>query len=208
MEDDSRNDSAPPHHEASAGANSGSSDRGDMDRGDMDRGDTGLGEEFVHLLLEHEPQVRSFLRRLLPTCNDVDEVLQETSMIAWRKFSEFERGTAFGGWFLTIARFEALKHRRRIAKSPLVFADDVWELLADEGVERTDKPFQQHLDTCLGKLHSEQRKLILRIHTPGVVIRELAEQSGKSEHAFYKVVQRLREKLLDCVTKSIAREGT
>ena len=223
MENNSNNDSAPPHYEAPRGAKSGSSDpsdvaprkmdrgvmdRGVMDRGVMDRGDRGLGEEFVHLLLEHEPQVRSFLRRLLPTCNDVDEVLQETSMIAWRKFSEFERGTAFGGWFLTIARFEALKHRRRLAKSPLVFADDVWELLADEGVERTDKPFQQHLDTCLGKLHSEQRKLILRIHTPGVVIRELAEQSGKSEQAFYKVVQRLREKLLDCVTKSIAREGT
>ena len=169
--------------------------------------DTDMGGEFVHLLLAHEPRVRSFLRRLLPTGNDVDEVLQEASLIAWRKFSDFERGTAFGGWFLTIARFEALKYRRRMAKSPLIFADDVWELLADEGLERTDTSFQQHLDGCLAKLRAEQRTLILHLHQPGVVIRDVAARSGKSEQALYKVVQRLRESLLDCVTKSIAREG-
>ncbi len=36
-------------------------------------------------------------------------------MVAWRKFDSFEKGTAFGGWFLTIARYEALSHRRRLA---------------------------------------------------------------------------------------------
>ncbi len=65
------------------------------------------GEAFVRLLLEHEPQVRSFLRGLLPAWNDVDEVIQEASLVAWRKFADFQEGTAFGGWFLTIARFEA-----------------------------------------------------------------------------------------------------
>ena len=166
------------------------------------------GEAFVRLLLEHEPQVRSFLRRLLPTWNDVDEVLQEASLVAWRKFADFEEGTAFGGWFLTIARFEALKHRRRVARTPLVFADDVWNLLSDEAVEDSaDHAYGRHLDGCLSKLRPEQRKLVLQVYSPGVVMRELASQSGKSEQAFYKAIQRTRSVLLDCVTKSIAREG-
>ncbi len=38
-------------------------------------GDKAQGEAFVRLLLEHEPQVRSFLRGLLPSWDDVDEVI-------------------------------------------------------------------------------------------------------------------------------------
>ena len=62
-------------------------------------------EAFVRLLVEHEPRVRSFLRGLLPTWYEVEEVAQEASLVAWRKFDDFEQGTSFGGWLLTIARF-------------------------------------------------------------------------------------------------------
>jgi hypothetical protein len=40
-----------------------------------------------------------------------------------------------------------------------------------------------------------------------VVMRKVAEESGKSEQAFYKVIQRLRAVVLDCVLKEIATEG-
>lgn len=166
------------------------------------------GEVFVRLLLEHEPQVRAFLRGLLPTWNDVDEVVQEASLIAWRKFSDFEQGTAFGGWFLTIARFEALKHRRRIARTPLVFADDVWDLLAEESTQDEPQPlYRQHLEKCLAKMHPDKRDVLLRVHSAGVVIRDVAIQSGKSEQAFYKAIQRLRASLIECVSKSIGIEN-
>ena len=198
-----RHSSDPP--DSRAHANSGlTSDVGDVGDGGVG---TDKGEIFVRLLLEHEPQVRVFLRRLLPTWNDVDEVLQEASLVAWRKFDEFQQGTAFGGWLLTIARFEALKYRRRIAKTPLVFADDVWEMLASDEADDTEATFQPYLQSCLEKLGTEQRALVLHVHTPGVVIREVALASGRSEEALYKAIQRLRTTLLDCVTRSIAREG-
>ena len=59
-------------------------------------------EAFVRLLVEHEPRVRSFLRGLLPTWYEVEEVAQEASLVAWRKFDDFEEGTSFGGWLLTM----------------------------------------------------------------------------------------------------------
>ncbi|NNE01399.1 MAG: sigma-70 family RNA polymerase sigma factor [Pirellulaceae bacterium] len=173
-----------------------------------DKGDRDIGEVFVQLLLEHEPQVRSFLRGLLPSWDDVDDVLQEAGLIAWRKFADFEQGTAFGGWFLTIARFEALAHRRRIARTPLVFADDLWELLADESVQNeTPTVYRRHLETCLEKLPPEKRSILLRVHAPGVVMRDVALQTGRSEQAFYKVIQRLRTSLMQCVSKSLAAEN-
>ena len=165
-------------------------------------------EAFTRLLVKHEPRVRSFLRGLLPTWYEVEEVAQEASLVAWRKFDDFERGTAFGGWLLTIARFEALKYRRRVARSPLVFVDEVWELLAEEaGGEEVQQIRRRHLEVCLGKLDPSKREMLLKVHSPGVVMREVAQQTGKSEQAFYKVIQRLRKALLDCVSKAIAAEG-
>ena len=165
-------------------------------------------EAFVRLLVEHEPRVRSFLRGLLPTWYDVEEVAQEASLIAWRKFDSFEEGTAFGGWLLTIARFEAMKYRRRVARSPLVFSDEVWDLLAEEASgEELQQIRRQHLEICLEKLGSPKRDLLLHVHTHGVVMRKAASESGKSEQAFYKVIQRLRSVVLDCVLKEITTEG-
>ena len=165
-------------------------------------------EAFVRLLVEHEPRVRSFLRGLVPSWQNIEEVTQEASLVAWRKFNDFEEGTSFGGWLLTIARFEALKHRRRVDRRPLVFADDVWDLLAEEACgEGVPQIRRQHLEGCLGKLDRSKRELLLHVHSPGVVMREVALQSGKREQAFYKVVQRLRAVVLDCVTKALAAEN-
>ncbi len=165
-------------------------------------------ELFVKLLLEHEPSVRAFLRGLLPTWQDVEEVAQEASLVAWRKFSDFEEGTSFGGWFLTIARFEAMSYRRRLARSPLVFSEDVWGLLAAEAAEdERGLMRREHLEKCLEKLDAASRELLMKVYSPGVVMREVAKQSGKGEQAFYKVIQRLRSALLKCVSKALALEG-
>ena len=164
-------------------------------------------EAFVRLLVEHEPRIRSFLRGLLPTWHDVEEVTQEASLIAWKKFDDFEPGTSFGGWLLTIARFEAMKYRRRVARSPLVFADDVWDLVAEASSrEDVQQVRQRHLEPCLAELKPGQRDLLMKAHTSGVVMRELAVESGKSEQAFYKFIQRLRTVVLECVLKAIAAE--
>ncbi len=163
-------------------------------------------ERFVRLLLEHEPQVRAYLRGLLPSWEDVDDVVQEAGLIAWRKFGHFEDGTSFGGWFLTIARLEAFGHRRKLSKTPLVFADDVWELLAEETHEEPQLRYRKHLETCLQKMDDRKRDIMMKVHSPGAITRELAGQFGKSEQAFYKLIQRLRTSLYRCVSQSLAGE--
>jgi RNA polymerase sigma-70 factor (ECF subfamily) len=166
-------------------------------------------EAFVRLLVEHEPRMRAYLRTLLPTWPDVEEVMQDASLVAWRKFAYFERETNFAGWLLTIARFEALKHRRNVARSPLVFSDDVWELLANEAESAADNGSVRRdaLERCLGKLPATQRELVLKAYAPGAHLKEIAQQAGSSEQAFYKTMQRLRASLLECISRTIAQEG-
>ena len=183
--------------------------RGARSAADGDRDDH---ETFVRLLLEHEPRVRGFIRGLVPTWHDVDEVVQQASRVAWRKFNQFERGTNFGSCLMVIARFEAQKHRRRVARGPRCLSAEVWEILtaeadpaahAAEAVERR----RAALEACLDLLGDDRRRAVLEAHAPGVRMNELARRLGRGEQAFYKSIQRLRAALVDCMRRRLHAEG-
>ncbi len=160
-------------------------------------------ETFVRLFITHESRLRGFLRTLLPTWDGVDEVMQETSLVAWRKFALFEPDTNFMAWAAAIGRFEALKHLRKRSRDRLVFNDDVLDLLAEESLEETDnlEAHRHALCHCMEKLDDRQRELLRLAYQPGVKLHEVAAQAGKSAQAFYKTVQRMRANLLACAEK-------
>jgi RNA polymerase sigma-70 factor (ECF subfamily) len=167
---------------------------------------------FVRLLLAHESRVRGFIRGLVPTWNDVDEVLQQASLVAWKKFADFEPHTDFGSWLMVISRFEALKHRRRASRGPRCFSPEAWELLASEAdpaAHDGDRMARRRaaLDECLAALAEHRRHVLLEAHTPGVRIGELARRLGHREQAFYKTIQRLRAALLTCMQRRLVGEA-
>jgi len=166
-------------------------------------------EGFVLLLVKHEPALRSFVRSLVPRWEDVDEVMQETALIAWRKFALFQPGTSFLAWAGSIARFEALKQVRKQSRDRLVFSDEVLELLAHEGLEESDRLERERavLEECLARLDGPERELLQISYEPGVRLHEVAARAGKSVQAFYKTIQRLRLALLVCIERRLGEEA-
>ncbi len=166
-------------------------------------------ERFVRLLSAHEGRLKAFLRSFLHRWEDVEEAAQETSIVAWKKFPGFVDGTDFGAWLLTIGRFEALKVRRAVFGDRLVFQESVWETVLDEGVEEAERlETERHaLEGCLEKLGERQREWLAAVYEPGARIREVAGKNGKSEAAFYKLVQRLRLILLECIEQRQQQEA-
>ncbi len=169
-------------------------------------------EEFVALYTRHETGLRAFVRTLAPTWDDVDEIMQNTSLVLWRKFDVFEPGSSFASWACTVARFEALKHRRRAARDRIVLAEDVVEKLADEAADDVAHeavgPRRRALDSCLGKLPAEQRQLLAAAYAPGRQINEVAEELGKTATAFYKALNRIRGRLLQCIERRLASDSS
>lgn len=129
--------------------------------------------------------------------------------MAWKKFSQFEKGSDFGAWLLTIGRFEALKLRRTIFKDRLVFREELWDVMLDESNSESSLRIseRQALDCCLQKLQPEQREWLVAAYQPGAKMHEIAQNSGRSSEAFYKTIQRLRKLLLDCIQRQIAQEA-
>jgi RNA polymerase sigma-70 factor len=150
-------------------------------------GSIAVHKEFMALLMEHHSGLRGYLRSLVPTWSDVDDVIQQVSLVAWRKFDEFERGTNFLAWLMVIARFEALKHRRGLARGPQLMAEDLCELLASEPETaafeaREIDRWRTALEYCLGRLDDGRT----------TVIASNLDDAGLAEHVGDRLWSRLR----------------
>jgi RNA polymerase sigma-70 factor (ECF subfamily) len=163
-------------------------------------------EGFVVCLTQHEAALRRFIRTLLPSWGDVDEVMQRTALAAWRKFAQYEPGTDFLRWGLLIARYEALAYRRAMGRDRLCFGEAVMELMDREALEEEcvlGRREEEALEGCLQKLSGERRELVMRAYAAGVDQREVAEALGKSTGAFYMLLARIRRDLAQCIEREM-----
>lgn len=171
--------------------------------------------EFVALLARHDLSIRRFVRSLLPSSDGVDDVVQDTALECWNKFSEFkpvndsESAEEFIRWACVIARYKAMGWQRDRARDRLVFRESVVERLAETALERVDRQAmeQSAVETCLAKLPEDQRQLVLSVYTPGQSIAALAKETGSAARRLYSRLNVLRKRLLSCVEQQIAAEA-
>lgn len=165
--------------------------------------------EFVELYSAHYRRVQFFLMSLMPTADDAAEVLQETSVVLWRKFDTFELGTDFFAWACKIARFQSMKHRERQHRSARILDDTVVELIAEEA-SRDSRSFSgahAALSECLDSLSVDDRKMILERYQPGGSVSQMAGERGWTANRLSKKLARIRQALLGCVQRKLAIEG-
>lgn len=163
-------------------------------------------QEFLRLFTEHEPALRSFVGSLALPAADASDVLQQVSVVLWRKFGEFDPARDFRKWAFGVARYETLTFRRDRARDRHVFDPELVDRLADEAAAAAPRHDAQReaLETCLQKLPEAQRALVLASYAPGVRIDELAARRGQTPMSLYKQLQRLRQTLLECMQQHAA----
>ena len=160
-------------------------------------------EAFLRLFTRCEGNLRGFVASLLPTWEGVDEVMQESSIVLWRKFACFDQSdeSGFLDWAFMIARYEVLKYRRRRATDRLQFSDHVFELLATtaESITATQDERLRLLRECVTNLEPAQLELVKAVYEDGAAIKDVAEQVGRSPTGLYKALARIRNRLATCV---------
>ena len=166
-------------------------------------------DDFLRLYAESEAALRTFVRTMLQAREDASEVLQETILVLWRRFGEFDRRGDFKSWAFGIARMKALALLRDRRRDRHVFDDDLVSRLADEAValEKRHLTQREALERCLGKLTESQREIVLAAYTKGTRMDELAAQRGQTPMSLYKLLHRIRQALLECVNRTLAEEA-
>jgi RNA polymerase sigma-70 factor (ECF subfamily) len=161
---------------------------------------------FLPLFLAHERRIHGFILTLVPSWSDADDLLQETSAVMWRKLDEFENGTDFAAWALTIARYQVLNYRKKQRRDRVVFSDETVEALADQMASMSPRHGEDSpdaLEQCLAKLRSGDGDLIRWRYQPGATTQEVAERADRSIRAVYKALNRIHGQLLHCIRRSL-----
>ena len=157
---------------------------------------------FVRLLSKNERHLRSFVFSLLVDCEAVDEVMQETYTVLWRKFDELDDESGFLKWAYVTARYEVLMYRRRCARNRLVFDEDLIQKLSIESMEADSAEAdyrRSRLVVCLQRLSDSERQLLMAAYSHHTKINQLAESLNRSANSLYKSLGRLRRRLKTCI---------
>lgn len=167
-------------------------------------------EQFTALLARHHTAIMNFILSLLPNWSDAEDILQQTSVVLWRKFGEFEPGTSFLAWSCQVARFHVLNHRRKQTRDRHLFSDDLLDTLASEVLSEAERLDSERrlLNGCIEKLDVNSRRLLSRCYAAGSSIKQVAVELSRTPNSIYKAVNRIRESLLRCVQSGLSRENT
>lgn len=71
-----------------------------------------------------QPAVAAFIRSVVPDYHDAQDVLQQTAIVVFKKFAEFDTSSNFIAWSIGVARFEVLHARRSSARDHHLFDSD------------------------------------------------------------------------------------
>lgn len=163
-------------------------------------------EEFVGLLNDAHAMLLRYVMSLLGNRHDAEDVLQRASIIMWRRFGTYEKGTDFIAWATTVVFYEVKNFQRVSGRSRLNFDDELMQTLAAERVYHVQKWLTrtEALDACLQKLDFASRLLVKSIYSDGMQANELARLQGSSPKTIYNKLNLIRRLLAECVQRRMA----
>jgi RNA polymerase sigma-70 factor, ECF subfamily len=168
--------------------------------------------DFMDLFVAEQAMVYAFVRSVVPNLSDAEEVFQQVAMTLWRKRDSFDPTLgSFRAWAVGIARnhirnFDRRKYREYRLR---VFAPDVMDRIAESWQQYGDNwgDRETALKHCIGKLAPVDRRRLEDFYAGDNPAAEMAKSEGLSLRTFYRKIQKLRECLLNCISRTLDGEG-
>jgi RNA polymerase sigma-70 factor, ECF subfamily len=159
-------------------------------------------QQFSDDLRQCHRRLFNYVFALVRDIDDAQDVFQETAMLLWKKYGEFQPGSSFAAWAFTVAQFKASEFLRSKRRYRARFSEDFAQLIA--ATELQSKPedsdvWPELLDRCIEKLPSHQRQLLGDCYGGARSIADVAASVGRPVRGIYNSLRMIREKLLKCV---------
>jgi len=166
-------------------------------------------DAFVRLLGQNQRRLFLYVLSMVPSWNDAEEIIQETNLVLWREFAQFQLGTNFAAWACKVAFHQVLSWRKKAQRDRLQFSDAFLEAVADETSALGDilEERSQALSGCVAKLPPPQRDLLRLRYGEGLGIEAISAKIERTVEAVYRALSRIRHTLHECVSQTLARES-
>ncbi|MFH5804038.1 sigma-70 family RNA polymerase sigma factor [Alienimonas sp. DA493] len=168
-------------------------------------------DEFARLLGGAQRRLFLYLMGLLGDRTAAEDVLQETNLVLWREFEQFEPGTNFTAWSCRVAFNQVRAHRTKRGRDRLVFSDAFLSAVDEELTREADRLEERRaaLADCLNRLPDHHRELVRRryLGERDAGTEELARRLEKSPDAVLRMLSRIRRSLHECVSRTLSGAG-
>lgn len=164
--------------------------------------------QIVALLTEIQLPLHHYVHSLMPGDFSAKDVAQQTNAKLWEKRADFTPGTNFKAWAFSIARYEVLNYRKRLARDArlgLVFSSELEDVMTEELTHEPDDLDQRQdaLWQCLNKLRPVDKELILSRYFKNETLQDFANQVGRSAGGLKVTLHRLRSSLQTCIEENL-----
>jgi RNA polymerase sigma-70 factor (ECF subfamily) len=190
--------------------------------------DAARHEQFAAAFVRCQDRVYGYIVTMLPNRHDAEDVFQQTSLILWRKWDQFEpparhnnkstesdEATAspftdaeFIAWACGIARYEVRNFLRRRGRERVVLSEQMMSELADVRLEAQPALQQRRglLAECVEKLDFLAREMLQRCYAGREPIKLIAQQFRTTPNAIHLRLRRIRRELLECIERGSSME--
>lgn len=166
----------------------------------------GASEEFIRSFTAAQRPLFLYLLPMLGNPVDAEEVLQETNVVIWRKWHQFELGTNFIAWGRTIARLEVFRYRRNKGNKIALLDEGILDQVStrlESQLSTLDGRRREALSTCIQKLKPNDREIIRLRYETDSNGDEVAKQLGRPPNSVYQSLGRIRRTLMKCIEQQV-----
>jgi RNA polymerase sigma-70 factor, ECF subfamily len=155
-------------------------------------------EAFVYIMERYEPRLRRYVRRITNRAeSDIDDLLQETFIKAYRYLNSFDASFSFSSWMYRIARTVVISdHRKRTVRPEYtqVIDDELSATLAgDDDDPETVAILRENsaqVRTVLATLKDEYREVLILRYFEGKSYTEMSDIMMKPEGTIATLLNR------------------
>lgn len=168
-----------------------------------------LAESFFKQFMSAQKVIYSFILSLVPNVTVADDLIQETATVMWSKYNDFEQGSNFVAWGITVAKFRVLYYYRKEQNRTIQFGCDMLDEIASQAIKRSSDNLDNRLDAlkqCIHKLSERDRQIVELRYDRGMKTKKVAEKLGRSVGGLYKTFARIHDLLGQCVKNKLAAE--
>ncbi len=157
-------------------------------------------ENFLRILQANKRRIFGYIFACVPNYCTAEDIMQDTIIRLWSKFSTYTPGTNFAAWGIACARYVILEYQKKNRDLCIQFETQALENLSES--YETDEGFDNRIEAlrrCLNKLPEIQGRIIRMRYDQNLTVKEIALKIGRPVHGMYKAVIRIHNSLQECI---------
>ena len=166
--------------------------------------------EFGLRFKEIQSRLHGYIFSLTRDLNDTDDLFQQTAVILWKKYDQFDSKKSFFSWACGISRLEVMNFLRKRSSKRLYFTDELNLQLMDSFEESNDSEFELRksaLERCKQYLREKDRELVNECYAEKSGVQNVAERLDRSTQSIHNSLRRIRISLFECIQRTLSQAG-